>query len=65
MKTINFKGLKNALSRNEMRDIYAGVGPVTPPKKYMCCWTDSAICSACEAHSSQATCVKGATLTAC
>ena len=50
-----------------MKTIFAGLKDVggSGGSKYMCCWTGSAICSACEEHSSAATCISGATLTAC
>lgn len=66
MKNFNLKGIKAPLKRSQMKNIIAGLYEVGGGgDKYMCCWTGSAICSACQVHTSAATCVSGATLTAC
>jgi natural product precursor len=57
------------LDKSEMKMIVGGSDEIQSivgdGSKYKCCWTGTNNCSVCETHSSKATCVNGATLTAC
>lgn len=63
MKTekLSLAGIKNVLSRSEMKNIMAGSGGA------MCCWTGTNNCSSCSqgANSGNSTCQSGSTMAGC
>lgn len=60
MKKLNLKDIKNAMSRNEMREVKGGSGDTGVTWK--CCWAGTNNCSQCAGYG---VCTSGAVIKKC